>query len=194
MKYRILSQIASWVQTVKRSNVFGPNVLLIATSVASRPWPMSTRPRRGALLRGSNVCQAPRVGWLSDIAEIAGAIARRDVQAAAEGDRQMRVIPAHADALVIRLQGRAGGPRLLVVEGDMLVHKIAHRLYPGPARGDVAEQSPGDLGQFIGLAITATQEEEQRVIRQVLDLVLPGIGGNRVGQPRILHRAGTGDA
>jgi hypothetical protein len=37
----------------------GPNVIAIATSAASRPRAISTRPMRGVLLRGSKVCQRP---------------------------------------------------------------------------------------------------------------------------------------
>src|SRR6201995_4722531 len=39
----------------------------------------------------------------ADVAEIAGAIARRNVHAAAEGDRQMRIVAAHALALIVDL-------------------------------------------------------------------------------------------
>src|SRR2546426_9982234 len=53
--------LTSSVQTVKPASVLGPNVLLIATSVASRPRAMSTRPIRGMLFRGSNVCQRPPI-------------------------------------------------------------------------------------------------------------------------------------
>ena len=49
----------SSVQTLKLANVLGPNVLLIATSEASRPRAISTLPMRGILLRGSNVYQWP---------------------------------------------------------------------------------------------------------------------------------------
>src|SRR5438445_498512 len=42
-------------QTVMERNSAGPNVVTIATSRASRPRPITTRPTRLALLRGSNV-------------------------------------------------------------------------------------------------------------------------------------------
>src|SRR5690242_6699008 len=50
---------ASSAQTVNSLSVLGPNVLLIATSVASRPRAISTRPMRGVLLRASKVCHLP---------------------------------------------------------------------------------------------------------------------------------------
>src|SRR6266851_668618 len=49
----------SSVHTLKLVNVLGPNVLLIATSEASRPRAINTLPMRGTLLRASKVCQCP---------------------------------------------------------------------------------------------------------------------------------------
>ena len=49
----------SSVQTRKLLRVFGPNVVVMATSAASRPRASSTLPIRGTLLRGSNVCHWP---------------------------------------------------------------------------------------------------------------------------------------
>ena len=48
--------LTSSVQTLKLFSVLGPNVLLIATSVASRPRAIKTRPIRGTLFRASKVC------------------------------------------------------------------------------------------------------------------------------------------
>ena len=48
-------------QTAMDRNTAGPNVVSMATSRASRPRPISTRPTRRSLLRGSNVHQrSPR--------------------------------------------------------------------------------------------------------------------------------------
>src|SRR5258708_37508347 len=49
----------SSVHTLKLVNVLGPNVLLIATSEASRPRAINTLPMRGVLLRASKMCQCP---------------------------------------------------------------------------------------------------------------------------------------
>jgi len=49
----------SSVQTLKLTSVLGPNVVAMATSIASRPLAIRTRPIRGTLLRGSNVYQRP---------------------------------------------------------------------------------------------------------------------------------------
>lgn len=55
----ILRHTASSVQTLKLTNVFGPNVWVIGTSDASRPCAIRTRPILGTLLRGSKVRQCP---------------------------------------------------------------------------------------------------------------------------------------
>jgi hypothetical protein len=57
----IQAATTSSVQTLKLSSVFGPNVLDSATSQASRPRAINTRPMRGVLLRASKMYQrSPR--------------------------------------------------------------------------------------------------------------------------------------
>ncbi len=51
--------LTSSVRTLKLFSVLGPNVLLMATSDASRPRAINTRPIRGVLLRASKVYQWP---------------------------------------------------------------------------------------------------------------------------------------
>src|ERR1035441_441729 len=58
---RISPSGISSVQTLKLSSVLGPNVVAIATSDASRPRAIRTRPMRGTLLRGSKMCQRPPI-------------------------------------------------------------------------------------------------------------------------------------
>ena len=74
-----------------------------------------------------------RAGGNADIAQIAGAIAGGDVQAAAEGDGQMGIVAADADLFPIDVVGALGGPGLLVVKGDVVVDPVADGLYSGPA-------------------------------------------------------------
>jgi hypothetical protein len=53
------ARLDSSARTVKLLSVLGPKVLLIATSAASRPRAISTRPTRGRLFLASNVYQWP---------------------------------------------------------------------------------------------------------------------------------------
>src|SRR5215213_9064236 len=75
----------------------------------------------------------------TDVAEIAGAIARRNVHAAAERDGEMGVIAADALAFRVSLPRRPGGARVLVSEGDVTVDEVANRLNSGPARRRLLE-------------------------------------------------------
>ena len=109
---------------------------------------------------------------------IAGEIARRDVQRAAERDAQMRKIAAHAGALrhgVVGGGDRVGRPAQVldvlvnpVGDGDDLLVRIL----------DLAEQVPGQAAEPIGLAIAAGKE------------VRNGRGA-QLGDRRRLDRAGA---
>ena len=139
----------SSTHTLKPDSVLGPNAVLMATSVASRPRAISTRPMRGTLLRGSKVCHWPSDVGLepsgevhravrrrhADVAEVAGAVARRDVHAAAERDGQMREVAADALALVEGLPRRLGRARVLRSRSDVAVDVVADRLHAPRAVG-----------------------------------------------------------
>src|SRR6187551_3086823 len=58
--------------------------------------------------------------WQADVAEVARAVAGGDVQAAAERDRQVRVVAADALAIVEHVPRRLGRARVPVAEGDVL--------------------------------------------------------------------------
>ena len=57
--------------------------------------------------------------------------------------------------------------------------EVADRLHQRPARLHLAEQRPRDLGEPVGLAVAAAQQEDQRVDRQLLEPMLPGIRHDR---------------
>src|SRR6185436_11695546 len=89
----------------------------------------------------------------ADVAEIAGAIARRNVHAAAEGDGEMRVVATHALAFMEGVPGRLGRARMLVAERDVAMDEVADRMDARPARWRLFEQLPGHVGQAAGLAV-----------------------------------------
>ncbi len=187
--------LTSSVQTVKPASVLGPNVLLIATSVASRPRAMSTRPIRGMLFRAIERVPAPSDIGLepggkihrtigrrdADIAEIARAVASRNVHAAAECDRQMRVVAAHAFAFLESLPRRSRRSGILVAEGDVAMDVVADGLDAAGAGGRCAEQVPRDAGQPIGLAVSASEEEYERLLGKIFHRMLVLRSGDRVG-------------
>ena len=114
---------------------------------------------RGTLLRGSKMCQRPPIqasnhaakspGGIrrrrSDIAQVAGAVSRRNIHAAAEGDGQMRVVAANAGPFAESLRGAAGGAGVLVVEGNMVMNVIADCLHARVPGSRAAEELPGRL-------------------------------------------------
>ena len=178
----------SSVQTLKLSSVLGPKVVAMATSHASRPRAIRTRPTRGTLLRGSKVCQLaadpglePRreiahcVRWRrSEIAQVTGAVSRRNIHAAAESDGQMRIVAADAGPFVESLKGAAGGSGVLVVECDVVMNVIADGLHARIPWSYMAEELPGSLRQPVGLTVAAAQQEHENFFRQILHGVLPG--------------------
>ena len=83
-----------------------------------------------------------RVRRHADVAEIAVAVARRNVHATAERDREMREIAAYADPFDIGFIGRARRPRALIAERDMAVDEIADRLHPRASRAAHGRNGP----------------------------------------------------
>ena len=82
----------------------------------------------------------------ADVGDVAGAIARRDVQAAAESDRQMCVVAANAAALSECFGRGSGGARVLVAESNVVVYEIADGLYPLPTERCLSEATPSLVG------------------------------------------------
>ena len=145
--------------TVNPVSELGPNIVLIATSVASRPRAMtisadarSIVPGVESIPTGAEIDLEPgaEVHWSgdrrdTDIAEITGAISRRNVHASAKSDGEMRKIAANARALTIDVPSRFGRTGMLVAESDVLVNKIDNRLHASPAGRHGTEPRPGDF-------------------------------------------------
>ena len=130
----------------------------------------------------------------TDVAEITGGIAGRNVQRTAEGNRQVLKIPADADPLLVDIECRSCGPGVWIAERHMRVHPIAHRLHPGPASRGVSEQVQRFGRQQIDFAETARHQEAQRLGRQFLDRHFPRADIHIVRHPRVLDDGGIGEA
>src|SRR6185295_4654728 len=76
----------------------------------------------------------------ADVAEVPGAVPRRNIQAAAEGDRQVRVVAAHARPLIEGLPRRLRRPRVLIAENDVAMHVVADGVDAIGAGGRMAEE------------------------------------------------------
>jgi len=69
----------------------------------------------------------------------------------------------------------------------MLMNEVANGLDASPSSGRFAEQAPSHLGQQIGFAIPASQEERQGLLRKLLHLVLMGVCSHNIRLTRVIH-------
>ena len=76
------------------------------------------------------------------VAQVSGAVPRRNIHAAAESNSQVREVATDAHTLVERLPSCPRGARFLIVERDMVVDKIADRLNARPSRRGLTESRP----------------------------------------------------
>src|ERR1700733_11743963 len=82
----------------------------------------------------------------ADIAEISGAVAGRNIHAAAESNGEVGIVAADTFALIVDLPRRHGGAGVLIAERDVAMNEITDRLHARPARLRVLEQLPRDVG------------------------------------------------
>ena len=66
------------------------------------------------------------------------------------------------------------------------MHEIADRLDPTPARRRLTEQVPGCLGKLFRIAVSAPQEKNEGLFRQILYRMLPRRSCNEVRRTRVL--------
>ena len=82
----------------------------------------------------------------ADVSNVTGAIARRDVQATAEGHCKMRVVAANTAAFLVCFERRSGGAGILIAEDYVIVHEVADSLHPRPTEWGVSEEPPSLVG------------------------------------------------
>ena len=105
------------------------------------------------------------------------------LRAAAERDRQVLEVAAHADALGEDVERGPGGARVGVAERDLRLHPVADGLHPRPAPRGVAEQLDRNRRQQIDLAKPASHQVAQRLGRQIADRHFARIRADRIRQP-----------
>ena len=112
-----------------------------------------------------------------------------ETAAAAKRDGEVREIAADAGLLGVGFVRGAGAARVGIRKHDVVVDPVADSLYARPPRLRVAEKIPCDLRKQIGFAVTAGQQEAQRVVGQICHGMLNGIGDGDIGFARIAHDA-----
>src|SRR5580704_1519153 len=81
----------------------------------------------------------------ADVAEIAGAVARRNIHAATQRDGKMRKIATYALFFHESIPCRLGRARMFVTERQMVVHVIADFLDKGPTLRCLLKQGPSGI-------------------------------------------------
>src|SRR5258708_30028513 len=84
------------------------------------------------------------IGWNADVAEVARAVAGRDVHATGQRRGKMGEVPADAAAFLMTLRRGAVPPRVVVAEFDAVGGVVADRLRSLPSASDAAEERPGE--------------------------------------------------
>ena len=162
----------SSVVTENCSRLASPNEVVMATSVASRPTAISTRPMRGVLWRASKgpptVFQVglepcaeihrARRWWNADVSQIPRSVTCRNVKRATEADGEVLKVAADSDALRVHIQRSAGRTRKLVAERHVVMDPIADGLHPLIPMRNSAEQLCGNRRKQIDFAIAAVHK------------------------------------
>src|ERR1700733_5973476 len=86
-----------------------------------------------------------RVNGNADVAQIAIAVARGNVETSAQRNGEMGEVATDADALRQGLVRRPCRPRLGITEPETLMNEIADRLHARPSAIDTAEGVPGEI-------------------------------------------------
>ena len=160
---------------------------MIVTRVHRVPTPIEKHLEPGAEIHRVDVDRN------ADVAEIASAIARGNVHAAAERNREMGEVAADADAFVHGIAGAAGWARVWITEADLRVNEIADRLHDARAAGQFSEPRPGEIGELVAVAIPARDQEQQHVVGKVGDGRRPHIRQRLVRLARVVNDEAIGE-
>ena len=200
--------------TLNSSRCWDRRCCSMAASAASRPRAINTRPIRGVLWRSvEGIPAAVKVGLKpggeihraivrrhADVAQVARAVTRGDIQTATKRDGEVREIAADAGPLLERLTGPSGGAGMLVTEGDMSMDE--NRRWPGMRfhpSGRLAEEVPrlfGTADRFRNIGFPKGTAGSRRAVRPPA-FVLPAGRPDPAGpNPSQAHprRAGVGPA
>jgi hypothetical protein len=118
-------------------------------------------------------------------ADVAGAVASGDIQAAAKRNGQMGEVTADTDAFEVTFRSGAVGSSEVIAKLEMVMHVIADGLNPLPAGLKLAEKAPGKIVQLLRVAITAAEQKEECIVRQIPNLMLYGVGNHIIRQSTV---------
>ena len=113
-----------------------------------------------------------RVARNADVSKISCAVARGNVHAPAESYGKMREVSADPNALLMSLGRGSIAPSMMIPEFESLMHIVADCLNALPATRDACKNGPGEIVEFLGITIAASEQVDQRVIRKPIDIPL----------------------
>ncbi len=125
----------------------------------------------------------------SDIAKVASAIACRYVHAPAKGHGKMREVTAHAPPLVERLPSGSGRASVRIIERGAWTKSQIACTRPQP----IGEWPNSCHAISDNLAISASQQKNQDVSRQILHWVLVRSKAYGIGTGAVIQHGRAGD-
>src|ERR1700733_2908836 len=109
----------------------------------------------GAEIHGSK-------GWrYTDIPQVPGHVARRYIEGAAEGHRQVLKVPAYSHPLGKHIQRGLGGAGMLIAKSYLGINPIADGPNPVPAWSHITKQLHCYVGEAIDLAVAAVEQVDE---------------------------------
>jgi len=160
------------------------NAGLVVAGVEGPPATFEVDLEPGAEVHGKDYGNA-------NVSQIAGGVACRDVEGAAEGDCEVLEVAADADAFREDVESRLGGPRVLIVEPYFAVDPVADGLDAAPARVKVAKQLQREGGEAIDLTVAAGEEEFEHFTGQIAYRGFVGVPIDLVDGAGVLNEGGV---
>ena len=117
----------------------------------------------------------------ANIAKITGAIAGRNVHAAAKRDREMGEISTNASAFHMCIPRRFCRVRMLISKCKVAVYVVANCLNEWPSLLHIAKFGPGEIHETIRLAIPAAKKIDERLNGELFQGMLLGVQRHDVG-------------
>src|SRR6202045_2036450 len=141
-----------WTETGRQGNVCG--IAATRNQYPTDPWLIVPRVEGIPTALQKHLEPRTEVHWVrnwrhADITEIAGAVSCWDIHAAAQSDRQMGKVAAHADAFLVPVPSRPRRACVRVAEGQAVMHVVADRLNACPSWRHVAEERPGGIRKTV---------------------------------------------
>jgi len=126
-----------------------------------------------------------RIARDADIAEIARAISRGNVDAPAQRDGEMCKIAADPGPLLVGFRCRSIAPGMVIAKLQSLMNIVANGLNSLPSTLDMPKQRPSEIAHLLGVAIVATKQINDCFVWEQIDIALLGLGLIAIGHTAI---------